>query len=239
MTNVELYSHGKSLFVRVMSSLDDHSLASPCRACPGWSIRDVLAHHVRVVRAKLEGAIPAAALIAVLDPDPGVRRKASEERDQWTSAGVAADRALGINELLAEWNELESRLPEDCAIVCVDLIVHLFDVEETVGDADDRHSPVVLGALKTLHWVLTRRLQAQGFDPVTLVCTDTGVVLEGGPAGGTVRGSEYDLMRCIAGRRDQAETNELLDWTDTPAVAQKLFNVYGWAEESIHRSPIA
>ena len=54
MNQLELYRHGKQSTVDLLRTLDDDALGSTCAACPDWSIRDVVAHHVHYLGACAE-----------------------------------------------------------------------------------------------------------------------------------------------------------------------------------------
>ena len=79
ITCADWYEQGKGLLQPLMTSLDTDRLEQPCVACPEGSIHDLLADHVHVLGARIEGSLPKAALVAVVDADPDTRRRGGEE----------------------------------------------------------------------------------------------------------------------------------------------------------------
>lgn len=53
MPTVALYEEAKASTVALLASLSGDDLAQTCRACPAWSIQDVVAHHVHATGTHL------------------------------------------------------------------------------------------------------------------------------------------------------------------------------------------
>ena len=168
-------------------------------------------------------------MTAVMDADPIARRRAAEARDCGRSRRPAGDE---IGELVDAWDELGRFVPDDAALIGVDMAVHLYDVSESVGVDVVAGGPVIADTLQVLDVVQKVRLRRHGLDPLTMICTDSGAVIgadgPGGP-GGAVSGTEYDLFRCLGGRRDRQHADTLLDWDHVSPLARDLFSIYGWS----------
>ena len=93
MNQLELYRQGKRSAVDLLLTLDDDALESTCAACPDWSIRDVVAHHVHYLGACATGGVPHEMQDALMADDE-TRQLAAEARDTWTQAGVERRLAL-------------------------------------------------------------------------------------------------------------------------------------------------
>ena len=228
MADLALYRHGKQKLVKLVSGLDEAELGRTCRACPEWTIRDVVAHHIHFLGAFLAEEVPPTMFDAIVEPDPQARQRASDDRNAWTEAGVAARRPLPLAEVLGEWDRLESSMSERGAQTMVDLTMHIYDITETLGDAAC-DSSLVEDALRGYHKFQSARLKRLALPPVTLVRKDTGTTIERDGAASSVGGASYDLLRCIGGRRSRGQADSLLDWGDTAEAVRRYFSVYGWA----------
>jgi uncharacterized protein (TIGR03083 family) len=232
MNQLELYRHGKDMAVDLLRSLDDDALETTCAACPDWSIRDVVAHHVHYLGACATGEVPQVMQDALMGDDEA-RPQAAEARDAWTQAGVERRRPLPLSSVLEEWDEVVATMPDHAARAVLDLTMHLFDIKETLGDDRDRTSPLVGEALAGYYYfALSTQLEHEGTS-VGLVCTDSGATLITDGQTAVVSGTAYDLLRAVGGRRSRLETDSTLDWGDAPETVRAHFSVYGWPTPSI------
>ena len=228
MADLALYRHGKQQMEHLLADLDDADLRRTCEACPEWTIRDVAAHHIHFLGAVLADDVPRTMFDAIVAPDTDARRSASDDRNRWTEAGVAARRDLPLADLLREWDALESSMSDDSASTAIDLTMHLYDIKETLGEGG-RDAALILDALRSYHRLQSTRFKRLGLAPLQLVCRDTGTVIEREGAEFAVGGEAYDLLRCIGGRRSRRQADTLLDWGCTAEPARHHFSVYGWA----------
>ena len=225
------YKLAKRRMVDVVRSLSEDQLDAVCPACPAWSIRDVLAHHVHAAGVYTDGDAPPENLIGFMEPDVAKRSAAGVVRDAWTEAGVMERRGVPTSDLLDEWNGVVRRMDTGDDVSLFDLIVHLGDVVEALGDRGGVDSDLAEVALRTCYeFALTRRLAAIG-EAMVLVCSDTGLRVGTFPGAAVVRGSMYELQRTLAGRRSRVEADAALDWGTAPAEARELFAVYPWPTE--------
>ena len=227
----ELYAIAKDRMVRILADLDPAGLATTCPACPAWTVRDVVAHHVHVIGALAAGEFPAAAGQA-LTGHPARRGSAAAERDEWTDRGVAARASHTLDELLTEWDAVV--LPTEArplAIGRLDLTVHLADVMETFGDHRGPDTALVEPTLRQYYdLVAVVRCHEAGSVPV-LRCTDTGARLGAGLHAPEISGTAYELLRAIGGRRTRAQADEHLDWGSTSEPVRAAFSAYGWPND--------
>jgi hypothetical protein len=145
-------------------------------ACPSWSVRDVVAHMTGVCTDVMSG---------------NVQEPAS---DRWTAAQVRARRAMRIDEVLCEWDDVG---PKFAAIiddfpgrhgdqVIADLAVHEQDIRGAVGWPGARESSAVaLGTEFLLGAVVGPGAKALGVGPLEMrVGQRSWIVGTGGPASG-------------------------------------------------------
>ena len=231
MTQLELYRQGKTMAVDLLLTLDDEALETTCTACPDWSIRDVVAHHVHYLGACADGGVPHAMQDALMGDDD-TRPLAAEARDAWTQDGVERRRGLAFESVLEEWDEVVATMPDHAALAVLDLTMHLFDIKETLGDDRDRTSPLIGEALAGYYYFALSTQLAHTEAGVGLSCTDTGAtfVTEGQTA--VVAGTAYDLLRAIGGRRSRLEADRTLDWGGASEAVREHFSVYGWPNPS-------
>jgi uncharacterized protein (TIGR03083 family) len=228
MDRVTMYKRAKRRMVDVVRCLSDDELAAVCPACPAWSIHDVVAHTVHAAGAYADGTTPPENITGFVEADDAKRHAAGVVRDEWTATGVLERREVPLNGLLDEWKGVVQRMDTGDDPSLFDVIVHLGDVVEALGDRRGVDTDLAENALRTCYeFALTRRLAALG-DSMVLICSDTGLRIGTQPGAAEVRGSTYELHRTVAGRRTRTEADAALDWGTASAGARDLFPVYGW-----------
>jgi uncharacterized protein (TIGR03083 family) len=228
MDETALYRRAKQRMVDIVRSMSDVELAAVCPACPAWSIRDVVAHHVHVVGAVADGTFPPEASEGFVAVDAERRAAAAVVRDGWTEAGVRARRSVPFGDVLDEWKGVAKRMGPNVLVGLFDVIVHLGDVVEAVGDRRGVDTELAEYAMHTCYErALAGRLVALG-EMVVLHCADTGVRIGTYPNAAEVRGTTNELLRTLAGRRTRVEADAALDWGTASGEARELFPVYGW-----------
>lgn len=228
MDEITLYRRSKQRMNDVVCSLSDDELAIRCPACPAWSIRDVVAHHVHFAGAFVDGAVPAEAGQGFVAVDAATRAAAGAVRDEWTEAGVEGRRGASLDEILDEWKGVAKRLGPGALAVVFDSIVHLGDIVEALGDRSGVDTELAEYAIHTCYErALTGRLLALG-EMAVLNCADTGVRIGTYPGAVEVRGATNELLRTLAGRRTRAEADVALEWGAASTELRDRFPVYGW-----------
>ena len=228
------YLEVKERFGQLVGSLSDHELQQPVRACPGWTVQDVVAHHVGAISDVAAGQLP-----EIGDPsrlleqwrDPEVAR----DRDAMTARHVTDRRGRSVRELLQEWDDDAAVLapaltgdrpmpgdlsPMIAAIAVNDVVVHEGDVREALGIGA---APEVLAtslALAGYGASFDLRLRKVGL-PALAFAYDGKVRQfgEGEPAA-TVSADRTTLVRLLASRLGEEQIREL-DWSGdaTPYLA--------------------
>jgi hypothetical protein len=227
MPTVALYEEAKASTVALVASLSGDDLAQTCRACPAWSIQDVVAHHVHATGTHLNGGLPPVTYSAIVGGDEHERSVAAKERDDWTEAGVVARRGLPIAAVLAEWDDVVTGMDDRGAGMALDLVIHLDDIAETLGRPDPPSSPLRDSVLTGWYHAFVLPRLAGIRSTVDLLATDTGRRWGTGAAA-LVTGSSYDLLRTIASRRRRTEADRVIGWGNTPDATRGLLPVYGW-----------
>jgi uncharacterized protein (TIGR03083 family) len=170
------------------SGQDGSSRAVP--ACPGWTVRDVLAHLTGVVDDVLAGRLDGVAT------------------DPWTAAQVEARRTRRVEEILSEWQEkgpafaglLDSVGPPGHQAV-TDAVTHEHDIRGALGVPGARDSDAVRIGLNFLAPLFVASAEECG--------VRVSVQVEGGARFGredarsVMRGDSFTLLRAMTGRRSE------------------------------------
>ena len=204
----QLYGQTQARVVSLVVELDERQVVAPVPACPGWRVRDVVAHLTAVGEDVLEG------------------RLTGPPSDQQTAAQVArfADRPL--SEVLARWRQLTPQFGEAIDAFSVwpavlDVATHEHDIRGAVGVPGARETEVVrLGADRLLTWLQP---------PVALRVEVEDEAYDLGPEGEAaivLRTERFEALRWRMGRRSRAQLAGL-DWSGDPAPVLDHLVVFG------------
>jgi uncharacterized protein (TIGR03083 family) len=200
----------------LLRPLADDLWERPTFACPGWRVRDVLAHLVGntedAAAGRLNG-IPTEELTAAQ-----VSRHRDDHPldllDQWAAAGPLIEEAISG----------PPRWP-----AAVDVLTHEHDIRSALGDRGARENESVSTVAAML---------AVGLDsPVPLSIQLDGHQIDDSPTDDsgarlTLRTTAFEFFRLRLGRRSLRQVREL-DWSGDPEpVVEDLF-IFGPASESI------
>jgi uncharacterized protein (TIGR03083 family) len=192
------YDETRQRVVDLMHDVTDGASAT-VPACPGWSVRDVLAHVTGVCADVLGGNLDGAAT------------------DDWTRAQVEARRQVALPELLAEWDHVAppfaamlDDFPDPYSDqVVADLTIHEQDIRGALGRAGARDSAAVANSLAFLLRVFAEpAARDRGLRPLRDAVTTTS----------------YELFRALTGRRSAAQIRSW-DWQVDPADYLPLFGL--------------
>ena len=210
----QLYGQTQARVVALVTQLDGQQVEAPVPACPGWRVRDVVAHLTAVSEDVLEG------------------RLTGPPSDEQTAAQVARFRDRPLSEVLARWDELGPQFGE--AIdgfgvwpAVLDVATHEHDIRGAIGEPGARDSEVVrLGADRLLTWMQP---------PVALRVTVEDETFDLGPEGEAVivlRTDRFEAFRWRMGRRSRAQLANL-DWVGDPSPVLDHLVVFGPAPADI------
>lgn len=228
------YEDGHRRVRALVEDLDEARLAAPVPTCPGWTVRDLLAHLVGVAEETVRGTYFPGAAEAWRDP------ALAEARDRWTAAQVTrrADRdpvAL-LRELDDHADRLVTMLRRGEGPVfdgpawmltspVADLAVHLEDLRAALGAQSDPDAPVTaLGFAVFREW-LHARIGACGLPALRLSDGTRHWVLGEGPPGATLTAPAPELFALLSGRRS---LTRILDagWDGDPAPYLPVISPY-------------
>lgn len=214
-------------------------------ACPGWSVRDVVAHHVGAMVDLTTGNVSEFGTFErLLDQwrDDDVAR----DRDAMTARQVEERRSRTVEQLVAEWREAAQALlpmlrgdisfPPSVAVfagsVAInDVVVHEGDVRAALG-LERAPESVALGlALRGYAFSLEHRIRERELPALVLAYAGKELTLGDGDVGGRVAADRFELVRAMAGRRTADEIREL-SWEGDPTPYLPVISEYGPVRES-------
>ena len=190
----QLYGQSQARVVALVVELDEQQVVAPVPACPGWRVRDVVAHLTAVGEDVLEG------------------RLTGPPSDEQTAAQVARFRDRPLSEVLARWRELTPQFGEAIDAFGVwpavlDVVTHEHDIRGAIGAPGARETEVVrLGSDRLLAWMqpsvaLRVEVEDEAYD----------LGPEGEPTI-VLRTERFAALRWRMGRRSRAQLAGL-DWT--------------------------
>lgn len=216
MTPAELYDDVRERISALVRDLPGERLATPVPGCPGWTVRDVVAHATGVVADVVESNLDGVAT------------------DPWTDAQVAARRERPIGEVLDEWAEKTPRLALDDApkglsrTLLIDLVTHEHDIRGALREPGGRDCEAYEIARKGFAVALAKKLDERDLPGLRLESGD-GWQFDAGAnePRHTVRAKDsFEFFRGLAGRRGRAQV-EQWEWSTDPAPYLPCLNHFG------------
>ena len=204
----QLYGQTQARVVALVVELDEQQVVAPVPACPGWRVRDVVAHLTAVGEDVLEG------------------RLTGPPSDEQTAAQVARFRDGPLSEVLARWRELTPQFGEAIDAFGVwpavlDVATHEHDIRGAIGAPGARETEVVrLGSDRLLAWMQP---------PVALRVEVEDEAYDLGPEEEpaiVLRTERFEALRWRMGRRSRAQLAGL-DWTGDPTPLLDHLVVFG------------
>jgi uncharacterized protein (TIGR03083 family) len=214
----ELYGDSRARLLGLVGGLDEEGLAAPVPACPGWRVRDVVAHLTAVGEDVLEG------------------RLTGPPTEEQSAAQVARFAGRPFPAVLARWEELAPRFAAaidgfEVWPAVLDVATHEQDIRGALGAPGGRESDVVrLGSDRLLRWL-------QPPVPLRVVVEDGWSYDVGGEGDGAIvlvlRTDRFEAFRWRMGRRSRRQLDDL-DWTGDPSPVLDHLVVFGPAATDIH-----
>jgi uncharacterized protein (TIGR03083 family) len=213
-----LYQETKERIVGLVAGLDDAGLKAAVPACPGWSVRDVVAHVVAVAEDWVGG------------------RLAGPPTDEETAAQIARFGDHDLAELLAAWSDAAAALDHMAESAGVkpplgDITSHEHDVRAAIGRPGARDSEAV--------WHSSDQLLANLRTPIPLLVTVEDGQYLSGPGDGAelrLRTTRFEGLRWRTGRRSRAQL-AAMDWSDDPSPVLDHLFLFGPADADVIEDP--
>jgi len=224
----------------LVAGLGAAELQRPAPACPGWTVVDVLAHHVGVVSDVVAGGPGEIGdLDRLLDQwrDPDVAR----DRDTMSARQVAERRGRSVDDLLREWRDAAEvvvpilsgtrPLPEGLspivrAVLVNDVVVHEDDVRRALGLGAAPEVPATSLALAGYGASFEMRRRQQGLPTLAFAYDGRTRLFGDGEPAATVTADRTTLVRLLASRLPE-DAIRALDWSGDPTVFVPVLPEYG------------
>jgi uncharacterized protein (TIGR03083 family) len=208
-----LYQEARQRITALVTG-DDAAWTVQLAACPGWSVRDVVAHLVAVAQDWASG------------------RLAGPPTDAETAAQIARFDGCGKAAILTAWTEAATQLDHLAETAALnaplgDITAHEHDVRGAIGQPGARDSAAV--------WHSTDQLLANLHTPVPLRVTVEDGQYRSGPrdlAEIVLRTSRFEALRWRTGRRSRAQL-AAMDWSDDPAPVLDHLYIFGPADADV------
>lgn len=199
----ELYQQTMDRIVELVSA-PEVSVDTAVAACPGWSVRDVLAHMAGVAQ------------------DWAAGRRVAPPNDAQTAAQVARFDGCGLDDILRAWGDAAAELPrlaqEAIAPPLGDIVVHEHDIRDAIGRPGARDS----AALRQVSDQLLRMLVT----PVPMrVVVEDGEYRCGPDAEPAVdlKTTRFEAVRWRTGRRSRRQMAAMAWSGDAAPVLDHLY----------------
>lgn len=196
----EAYAHVRRSLITVLRRPGEPGRI-PVPSCPGWTVRDVIAHVTGICQQAAVSLSP----------------------DQAAPAVPLVD-GLDLEALLAEWERSGSRLdialarPEHAGRggrMMMDAFTHELDIRLAIGAPLPAAHPAYPGAFAVVTGGFSASVASRGL-PALRLQTPAGSWTAGdGEPAAVVRGSVTDMYRSLAGRRTVQQIRQL-DWSAEP-----------------------
>lgn len=209
-----IYQDTKERITTMVNALDDAGLKTAVAACPGWSIRDVVAH------------------LAATADDIGQGRLTGAPTDDETAAQIARFDGQHVSDVIAAWTDAAAHLDHLAETRGVELPVgdvtsHEHDVRAALGRPGARDSDAVRYS--------SDRLLKNLRTPVPLrVAVEDGEYRSGPDDGAEIRlrTTRFEAVRWRTGRRSRAQL-AAMDWSEDPAQVLDHLYMFGPADTDI------
>jgi uncharacterized protein (TIGR03083 family) len=216
MTSAEAYDR---VHDRILTLVDDEVADRSVPTCPGWTIKDVVAHLASFFAVYRSG-------------DPREAFSAG-----WGDRAVEERRDLSLQECIAEWDAhladagdlFESPLG---TVAISDALAHEQDIRtalERPGFEDDES--IVPSVERGLAFV-EQKAEAEGSPALRIVTEDIDRQVGQGEPTATLRTTTFELFRTIHGRRTLDQVRAM-EWSGDPGRWVSDLFIFGPAERTV------
>jgi uncharacterized protein (TIGR03083 family) len=219
------YDEGRRAVRALVEDLPDEHLSLPVPACPGWTVRDLVAHLVGVAEDTVAGTYFDAAADAWRDP------ALAAARDTWTAEHVATRAGWDRETLLRGYDDATTAVVAairaglggprwKLTAPVADLSVHLLDLADALdAETRDADAALRLGFAVYRSW-LAARITESGLPALRLGDGERTWTLGSGEPAATLTADRHELFRAISGRRSAARVRGYAwDGDPTPYLA--------------------
>jgi uncharacterized protein (TIGR03083 family) len=214
-----LYRETRERLAGLVAELDAKALSAPVPACPGWAVRDVVAH------------------LAAISEDAIAGKLTGIPTDEVTAAQVERLARDPVAEILALWSACAPQFEQAISArqvwpAVIDIASHEQDIRAAVGKPGARQCAAIRQCTSLL-------LSWLSLPVPTRIRTEDGDYLVSQDAGAssavtmlTLSTSRFEAFRALMGRRSRAQL-AALDWSGDPSAVLDHLAVFGPAASDI------
>ena len=204
---------------RITNLVNDGNADTEVPTCPGWSVKDVIAHLAGFFTAYRSGDPKEA-----FSPD-------------WGDREVDARKDRSLQECLTEWDELLSD-PGDLfqshfgPVAVADVLAHEQDIRTALNQPGARDDENIVPSIDMAFSFVEQKAKAEGLPPLRIVTEDIDRTIGEGEPRATLHTSTFELFRALHGRRTVDQVREL-DWEGDPDPWMSVFFIFGQRDQVV------
>jgi uncharacterized protein (TIGR03083 family) len=225
MEQVHSYREAREHFIDLLGTVDADATVP---ACPGWTVRALLAHQVHQLAGAVDGSFPLEDALAAVSGN----RQALSRQQAWIDDGVQRWCQNEARDLCDAWATLAADAPPVVLDgLLPDIAVHVFDLTTVVASKKYRNEPMVTDAVRFWNATAGERLAHLGYDGPR-VQLGRGIAI--GPPNASVQivGSPFEVLRLLTGRRARDQARLLVRRAPDAASIDAL-SPYGWRDSPL------
>jgi uncharacterized protein (TIGR03083 family) len=217
MNNVDVYEAARR---RIVGLVDDDNARTEVPTCPGWTVKDVVAHLAGSLHAYATGDVQGAS------------------SPQWGEGQVAERADKSLTECFAEWDEHAAAAAPDffdsqlAPVAVADILAHEHDIRTALGRPGHRDDEGITAAVQMGLAFTGRKVQSAHVPAFRVVTEDIDTVVGEGAPEATLRTSTFELFRSLHGRRTPNQVRSL-DWEGDPEPWMEVFFLFGPADSAV------
>lgn len=203
---------------RILSLVNSANAELPVEACPGWTVRNTIAHLLGVLRDLSAGKIEDAST------------------DSWSAGHITRAGDRSVSDLAAEWHVLANTNPGVFqslgAVLVADLVTHEFDIKQAIGNSQGRDEQVVRSVALFYLNALDAVWREDGVPPLRILTETNALDIGGDNPETSVEMSWFEISRVVSGRRS-LEQVKALAWSGDPDPWLDHLFVFGPRESAL------
>lgn len=198
---------------RISALLDDEVADVEVAACPGWTVKDVVAHLAGFFTAYKSGEGQKA-----FGPD-------------WGEREVEARKNRSLKECVDEWNHelsdpaglFESPL---APVAVSDVLAHEQDIRSALERPGARDDENIVPAVEMALSFIEKKADGGELPPLRVITEDLDRQLGAGDPAATLETSTFELFRAVHGRRTTAQLRAM-KWNGDPDSWLPALSIFG------------
>ena len=203
---------------RILSLVSNENAERPVEACPGWTVRDTVAHLLGTLTDISAGKIEESAA------------------EDWAARQIERSAGRSVSNLAAEWHVKANTSPgvfeRFGAVLVADLVTHEFDIKQAIGNTQGRDLQVVRTVALFYLNALDQAWREAGLPALRILTEDSALDIGGENPETSVEMGWWEIGRVVSGRRSTKQV-EALAWSGDSAPWLEERFVFGPRESEL------